>query len=196
MVESGRRGTSHMMLSRALPWVLALAVVPLVPAAAQFGGMPGMPGSPGMSPGMPGGPFGAAPRQPPAACQELLAARDETAKHGQAIHAAGQKKLPPDQLCKLFNTFLAAEGKMLKGLEENGATCGVPGDVLKQIKASHSKASQIGKQVCEVAAQGSRPAGPSLSEALGTTPTVPDASTATKKGRGTFDTLTGSPLAR
>ena len=39
-----------------------------------------------------------------------------------------------------------------------------------------------------------RPTGPSLSDALGTTPTVPDAA-ATKSGAGTFDTLTGNPLA-
>lgn len=193
-----------MMFSRALPWVLALAFLPLAPAAAQFGGMPGMPGSPGMSPAMPGSPgmspgmpggF-AAPQEPPAACKQLLSTRDEAAKYGQALHAAGQKKAPPEELCKLFKAFLAAEGKMVKGLEENSTTCGVPPDVLKQVKASHSKAAQVGKQVCEVAAQGPRPAGPSLSDALGTTPLVPDSSTATKKGQGTFDTLTGSPLAR
>jgi hypothetical protein len=180
-----------MTFSRALPWVLVLTVLPLSPAVAQFGGMPGMPGSPGMSPGG----FGAPP-QPPPACQQLLANRDETAKHGQAIHAAGQKKVPPEELCKLFKTFLSSEGKMLKGLEQNAATCGVPPEVLKQVKASHDKAAQVGKQICDAAAQGPRPAGPSLSDALGTTPMVPDSSTATKKGQGTFDTLTGSPLAR
>jgi hypothetical protein len=180
-----------MTLSRALPWVLVLAVLPLSPAAAQFGGMPGMPGSPGMSPGG----FGA-PAEPPAACQQLLTIRDETAKHGQAIHAAGQKKVPPEELCKLFKAFLSSEGKMVKGLEQNSATCGVPPEVLKQVKASHEKAAQVGKQVCDAAAQGPRPAGPSLSDALGTTPMMPDSSTATKKGQGTFDTLTGSPLAR
>jgi hypothetical protein len=187
-----------MIISRALPLVLVLAAVPLSPAAAQFGGMPGMPGSPspGMSPGMPGMGFGAAPQEPPVVCQQLLANRDEAAKYGQALHAAGQKKAPPEELCKLFKAFLAAEGKMVKGLEENSTTCGVPPEVLKQVKASHGKASQVGKQVCEVAAQGPRPAGPSLSDALGTTPLVPDSSTATKKGQGTFDTLTGSPLAR
>jgi hypothetical protein len=47
-----------------------------------------------------------------------------------------------------------------------------------------------------MAVQGARPAGPTLSDALGTTPMVPDASTATKKPQSTFDTLTGSPLAR
>jgi hypothetical protein len=180
-----------MTFSRALPWVLVLTVLALSPAAAQFGGMPGMPGSPGMSPGG----FGA-PQQPPPACQQLLANRDETAKHGQAIHAAGQKKVPPEELCKLFKTFLSSEGKMLKGLEQNGATCGVPPEVLKQVKASHEKAAQVGKNICDAAAQGPRPAGPSLSDALGTTPMMPDSSTATKKGQGTFDTLTGSPLAR
>ncbi len=158
--------------------------------------MPGMPGAPGMSPTMPGAPFGAAPQQPPAVCQQLLASRDETAKYGKAIHAAGQKKVPPEELCKLFKVFIASEGKMLKGLEENSATCGVPPEVLQQIKTSHGRAAQVGQQVCEAAAQGPRPSGPSLSDALGTTPTVPDASAAPKKNPGTFDTLIGSPLAR
>ena len=61
--------------------VVAAPVVMHVGAYAQFGGMPGMPGSPGMSPGMPGAGFGA-PQEPPAACQQLLTYRDETAKHG------------------------------------------------------------------------------------------------------------------
>ena len=38
-------------------------------------------------------------------------------------------------------------------------------------------------------------AGERLGDALGTTPTVPDASQ-TKRGAGTFDTLQGSPLTR
>ncbi len=188
-----------MTLSRALPLALALAVMPLWPAAAQFGDMPGMPGSsgtspaPGMSPGMPGGAF-SAPQAPPPACQQLLSNRDEVNKHGQALQAAGQKKAPPDELCKLFKTFIAVESKMVKGLEENSATCGVPAEVVKQIKAGHTKASQMGKQICDAAAQGPRQAGPSLSDALGTTPLMPGAS-ATKKGSSTFDTLTGSPLS-
>src|SRR6516164_7959333 len=122
-----------MTLSRALPLAWVLAVVPLWPAAAQFGGMPGMPGSPGMSPapgmspGMPGMPGGAfsAPQAPPPACQELLSNRDEVTKHGKALQAAGQKKVPPEELCKLFKVFLSVEDKMLKGLEEHSATCGV-----------------------------------------------------------------------
>ena len=185
-----------MRLSRALPLALALAVLPLWPAAAQFGGMPGLPGSPGVSqgpaPGMPGGAF--SPAQPPPGCQQLLAAREEVGKHGKALQTAGQKKAPPDELCKLFKAFLSAESKMIKSLQDNSAACGVPPDVLKQVKEGHGKASDVGKKVCDAAAQGPRPAGPSLSDALGATPSVPDPSSATKKGQSTFDTLTGSPL--
>ena len=181
-VESGGRGNTVMTLSRALPLALALAVMPLWPAAAQFGDMPGMPGSPGMSPspgvspGMPGGAF-SAPQAPPPACQQLLSNRDEVAKHGQALQAAGQKKAPPDELCKLFKAFIAVEGKMIKGLQEHSATCGVPPEVLKQVKEGHGKASEMSKKICDIAAQGPRQAGPTLSDALGTTPLVPDAST-------------------
>ena len=49
--------------------------------------------------------------------------------------------------------------------------------------------------MCDAAAQGPRPSAPSLSDALGTTPMVPDAAGA-KKGAGTYDTLTGTPLQR
>jgi hypothetical protein len=173
-------------------------------AHAQFGGMPGMPGSPGMPgyPGMPGGGempgspgFGAPQQGPPPACQQLLNLRDETAKHGQALQAAGKRKAAPPETCKLFKAFLAAEIKFVKGLEDNSTTCGVPADVIKSIKTAHSKASEIGAKVCEAAAQGPRSAGPTLSDALGTTPTVPDTSSA-RRGQGTFDTLVGSPLGQ
>jgi hypothetical protein len=188
-----------MTLSRVLPLVLVLAVLPLGAADAQFGGMPGSPGMPGVpgmpeSQGMPGASFGAPQQGPPPVCQQILSYRDETGKHGQALQAAGKRKAQPEEACKLFKAFIAAETKFLKALEEHSATCGVPADAIKQVKLGHSKASQAAKNVCDAAAQGPRPTGPSLSDALGTTPTVPDASTS--RGQGTFDTLTGSPLVR
>ena len=195
-----------MMLRRVLPFALMLAALPLGAVEAQFGGMPGLPGGPGMpgmpgmpggmpeSPGMPG--FGAPQQGPPPACQKLLSARDEAAKHGQALQAVSQKKEKPpaEEVCKLFKAFVAAESKFLKSLEENSSTCGVPPDIIKQVKLSHNRSTQTTKNICDAAAQGPRPAGPTLSDALGTTPTVPDASSA--RGQGTFDTLVGSPLAR
>jgi hypothetical protein len=190
-----------MTFSRALLVALMLAVLPLEAAYAQFGGMPGLPGGGGM-PGMPGGMpeqqgmpgFGAPQQGPPPECQQIMAARDETAKHGQALQGLNKRKGPPEEACKLFKAFVAAETKFVKALEDNSSLCRVPADVIKQVKVAHGRASQAAKNVCDAAAQGPRPTGPSLSDALGTTPTVPDASSA--RGQGTFDTLVGSPLAR
>jgi hypothetical protein len=176
-----------MTVCRAVPLVAGFIAVMLSPASAQFGGMPGMPGSPG---------FGAAPSAPPPACQQLLNLRDETQKHAAAIQAANQRKAPPTEACKLFKSFLAADTKMIKAIVDNGAQCGVPPEVPVQMKAGHAKADQVAKQVCEIAAQGPRPTGPSLSDALGTTPTVPNTTTGPKTGGGPFDTLTGNALAR
>jgi hypothetical protein len=178
-----------MTVCRALPLVAMLVAVPLHQAAAQFGGMPGMPGSPpqgGMSP------FGGPPAGPPPQCQQILALRDETEKHGKAIQAANEKKASTQVACRLFKTFLASEAKFMKALEDGARPCGVPPEAIKSVKDGHTRASQIGKQVCEAAAQPARPAGPSLSDALGSNPVVPD----NAKPGGAFDTLSGNALSR
>lgn len=184
-----------MTSGRALPLTLAFVALSFAPAYAQFGGMGmGMPGSPMGPQSAPMSPFGAQPQQPPAACQNLLVLRDETQKAGGALKAAGEKKAPPEEACKLFKVFVAAESKMIKALEDNSQACGVPPDAIKQVKAQHVNVGKMAKQVCDAAAQGPRPTGPSFSEALGSTPPVPDSNT--KRGFGTFDTLSGSQLLR
>jgi hypothetical protein len=201
-----------MTVCRAVLLTAAGLLMPLSPAAAQFGGgYPGMPGAGMPGTGMPGAgmpgagmpgagmpgagvPGFGAPSAPPPACQQLLALREETQKNANAINQAGQHKAPPAEACKLFKNFLAAENRMIKAVENNGPQCGLPPDVAKQLKAGHAKAEQLGNQVCEAAARGGQPAGPSLSDALGVTPSVPD--TKSNRGLGTFDTLTGSALAR
>ena len=44
--------------------------------------------------------------------------------------------------------------------------------VVQQVRGSHAKAQQIGKQVCDAAARGPAPAGRRLSDALGTSPAL------------------------
>jgi hypothetical protein len=186
-----------MTICRILSLVAVLAVASAYPAQAQFGGMPGMPGSPGM--GGFGAPPAAAPTGPPPACQQLLVMRDEYQKNGAALGAAQHRKEKVDavEACKLFKVFLASESKFIQGLTDNSATCGVPPQAIKQFQDGHGKATAVAKQVCE-AAEHPRQAGPSLSDALNSTPVIPEAgNTSTKAGRGgTFDTLQGNPLAR
>ena len=81
---------------------------------------------------------------------------------------------------------------MIKYAQDNQAWCGIPPQIIQQIKTSHDHTVEIRTKICKIAEAPQRPAGPSLSDAL--TGPVPDSSTI-KPGRGgTFDTLTGSPV--
>ena len=67
----------------------------------------------------------------------------------------------------------------------------------EQLKSSHKNTENMQQKICAAAqqAQMHAPAGPSLSEVLGSSATLPEA-TPTKKGGSTFDTLNGNVLAR
>jgi hypothetical protein len=94
-----------------------------------------------------------------------LALRDDTQKHSVAIQKANERKATVQEACRLFKSYLYAAAKFIRGLEDNSRTCGVPADAIKQAREGHAKASQVGKQVCDAAAQGPRPAGPNLFDA-------------------------------
>jgi hypothetical protein len=121
--------------------------------------------------------------------------RDDTQKAGLAVQAAGKRKANAQEACKLFNNFAAIESKFVRGLEDGKAQCGVPDDLIKAKKTEYEQVAQIRKQVCDVAAAGPQNTGPSLSDALNSTPTLPD-TTGPKPKSSTFDTLTGNPLVR
>jgi hypothetical protein len=91
-----------MTFHRAFSLAVVLAALVLGRAAAQDG----VPGHPGLGSVWP------TPQQTPAVCLQVLANREETQKHGQALQAAGRKKALPEEICKLFKGFLAAETTM------------------------------------------------------------------------------------
>jgi hypothetical protein len=128
--------------------------------------------------------------QPKSVCEQFPPLRAQAEKDATAIKAASDRKASREEVCAAFNKFMGSEGKMVKFLETNRTVCGVPPDAIKQIRTQHARTAQIRKNVC---AAGGAPRGPSLSDALGG-PILPDETP--KPGRGTFDTLTGSPLAR
>ena len=86
---------------------------------------------------------------PPLQCQQLLTLRDELQKHGAAITAANDKRANVRIACPLFRIYIATEAKMLQALDTHGASCGVPAHVNEQVRGSHAKAQQMGKQVCD-----------------------------------------------
>jgi len=134
---------------------------------------------------------------PADACMKaFLPLRAEAEKRSNAIKAASERKAGPEEACSLIKIFSHAELKVLKYIEANTAKCGIPPQIAEQQKKSHANTEQAMKRVCDAAqAQQRGPAGPSLSEVLGSSAALPEA-TPTKKGGSTFDTLNGNVLAR
>jgi hypothetical protein len=133
-----------------------------------------------------------APAQPPPCVQES-SLREDTEKKAAAIKTANERKAPPREACQLFGALTAAQSKMLKYASDNSTWCGIPPQVTVSLKEGLAKIYEIRTKVCQAAAAPARPQGPSLSDAL--TSPVPDSNNI-KTGRGTFDTLTGSPLGK
>jgi hypothetical protein len=123
--------------------------------------------------------------------------REDAEKRGKLIKAASDRHAPPDEACKLIGNYGQAELKMIKFVESHAASCGIPPQVSEQMKAGHKNTDNLLKKVCGVAQQAATrgPAGPSLSEVLGSSAQLPEA-TPTKKGGSTFDTLNGNVLTR
>jgi len=129
--------------------------------------------------------------------KDFLPLRQEAEKRGNMIKAASERKAPPEEACKLIKNFGQAELKMLKYVESHVAKRGIPPDVPDHLKQGHKNTENMQKKVCDVAEQQKQkgPAGPSLSDVLGSSAVLPEA-TATKKGGSTFDTLNGNVLTR
>lgn len=87
------------------------------------------------------------PRGGPAnadACMKgFIPLREEAEKRGKMIKAAGERKAPPDEACKLIRNFGAAEIKMIKYIEANAAKCGIPPQIGEQMKQGHVNTEKI-----------------------------------------------------
>ena len=170
------------------------------PAASPFpsaGAAPVMGGAGGFGP-PPGAPRPGAGGPPEACMKAFLPLREDAEKKGKLIKAASERHAPPDEACKVIGNYAAAEVKMISYVEKNSEKCGIPPQIADQLKTGHKGTENLLKKVCDAAQQmkTAGPAGPSLSDVLGTSSAIPEATTGTKKGGSTFDTLTGNILQR
>jgi hypothetical protein len=164
---------------RTAPILFALAIGLASEAAAQ------------MPPGV-----GMAPAQEPPCMKDFQPLRQEAEKRALAIRAGMEKKVPREEACKLFQSFSAAEIKMINYAKANATWCGIPPQALAQMEQGHANTVKARTQVCAVGAAGpaAKPAAPSLSDALGTSNApIPEVS---KGSGGTFNTMTGNALSR
>jgi len=124
-------------------------------------------------------------------CAEFVPLSEVAQKRGAAIGAAQKHHPDRKEMCTLVSQFSVAEAAVVKFLETNQTWCGVPAEAVKNAKATHEKTLKFKEVVC---APAPAPKIPTLSDAIGT-PKV-DTAKNTKTGHGTFDTLTGNPLAK
>src|SRR5579859_1142972 len=94
------------------------------------------------------------------ACRkEFLPLRSEAERRGQLVRAAGDRHAPASEACKLMGDFRAAEVKMMKYVEANSASCGIPSNVLSQLKTGHESTERMLAKVC-AAVDAKEPKGP------------------------------------
>jgi len=132
-------------------------------------------------------------QQEPPCLKDFAKLRDEAQKRAGLIRTASDRKASAKEACALFNAFSAAELKLIKYATDNAASCGIPQQVVTQMKQGHAKTGEIRSKVCKAATAPLQQAAPSLSDALAGPVTD---SNNIKTGRGTFDTLTGTPLGK
>jgi hypothetical protein len=168
--------TSCLVIGLAVCLGLALSTFANRNAWAQF------PAPPGGGTAPPGG----------VQCNDFGKLTAEAQKRSALVSAAMKAKADRKELCTLMTSFVAAETNVVKFLQDNKVWCGVPDDAITVSKANHEKSVKFRTMACSE--EGPRPKAPSLSDAI-KAPSV-DTAKNTKTGRGTFDTLTGNPLAR
>jgi hypothetical protein len=146
------------------------------------------------------GPAMGGPPMAPTATQEqcvreFTTLRQEVEKKGMAAKAGNEKKVTREEMCKLVSIYATAEAKWIKFSADNMAKCGIPKQLVDQLKGTHTHTADARKKLCAAGPAQAGPVTPTLSDALGTA-TLPNQETEKRKSGGTLDTLTGNALAR
>lgn len=138
-----------------------------------------------------GGPPGGG-NQPPCVA-EFTKLREDVQKKGVAAKQASEKHASREELCKLITAYGAAEVTWIKFAEKGVTACGIPVEILTQLKQVHGRTETAREKICAAGPGNAAMAGPSLSEALGTSrPTLENKHT----GSNMFDTLTGNAIQK
>ena len=143
---------------------------------------------------MGGPPGGGGGGSPPPCVTEFGKMREDVQKKGAAAKQASEKHVPREELCKLITAYGAAEQKWLKFTEQGVSACGIPPEIVNQLKQVHARTEQAREKICAAGGPANAAmAAPSLAEALGTSrPTLETKRT----GSNMFDTLTGNAIQK
>lgn len=138
--------------------LVAVATLVAGHATAQTLPKPGDPGPSGAMPS-PGDPQSGAPMSAPRGgpmgggglpdCKaEFDNLRTEVAKRGKLAKEAGQARAPREEICKYVTTLADAEAKWGTFVEGNVSGCGIPVEIVNQLRQMHSNTEQARQRVC------------------------------------------------
>src|SRR5262249_52780179 len=145
------------------------------------------------APPMGGGGFGGPTAEQQECMTKFTVLRSEVEKRGMAAKAGSEKQVSREEMCKLVTAYSAAEIKWVKYAEGNMSKCGIPKEIVHQLKTVHARTADGQKKLC--AAGPAMSATPTLSDALGTA-TLPTREPDKRKSGATLDTLTGNALGQ
>ena len=109
--------------------------------------------------------------------KEFLPLREDAEKSGKLLKAASDKHASAEEACKLIKNFGAGRNQDDQLCRGHSTKCGIPPQVADQLKNGHKNTESMQQKVCDVAAAGAGrgPAGPSLSDVLGSSAALPEA---------------------
>ena len=88
--------------------------------------------------------------------------RGDAIEKGRLIREAHDRHATAEESCKLVGSYSAAEVLMIKYVEANASQCGIPAQIVDQLKAAHKNTEGLLLNVCSAAEQAQRrgPPGP------------------------------------
>jgi hypothetical protein len=79
---------------------------------------------------------------------EFAKLREEVQKGGLAAKDAGRRKVSRAEMCSYITAYSAAELKWVKYTEANVQSCGIPAEVVQQLKQVHNNTEQTKEKIC------------------------------------------------
>jgi hypothetical protein len=93
----------------------------------------------------------------PSPCmKDYVPLREAAENKRNLIETAGDRQVPAGETCQLLHAYSRAEAKIIKYVETNATTCGIPADVAERLKAGHSNTDTLRQRVCSLAMRAQR----------------------------------------
>lgn len=140
-------GENHVVMTAYRLLLLAVLINPASQAVAQTLPWPTDPPQPAVP-------------SPSPCTAEFAKLRQDVQQLGLAAKAAGQRKVSRQEMCGHITAYSAAELKWVNYAQAEVTTCGIPAQVVSQLKQVHGNTEQIKEKICAVVGPGLDVPGP------------------------------------